>query len=73
MKEELQKMYDSEINVRISSFWDAQWRAEIMVDEWKSDWDVVNLDQIIPALQELILKYLPDSKYAKELKLKPKN
>ncbi len=49
MKEELQKIYDSEINVRIESFWDAGWRVAIMVgDKWKySTYFDLDLDQIV--------------------------
>lgn len=70
MKEELQKMYDSEINVNIKSFWDSEWQVSIMVGNvWFSteDFDICSLDEVIPALQELIKKHLPESKYAKEL------
>ncbi len=70
MEEELKKMYDSEINIRIQSFWDADWSVFIMVgDKWvgSEEFDVCNLDEIIPTLQDLIKKHLPNSKYAKEL------
>lgn len=59
-------MYDSEINVQIQSFWDAEWRVAVMVsDKWVFDFDVVSIDEIIPELQSLIKKYLPESHYAK--------
>ncbi len=70
MEDELQKIYDSEINIKISSFWDADWRVAIMVGEkWVTpeNYDIVDLKDIIPALQDLIKKHLPQSEYAKSL------
>jgi len=71
MEEELKKIYDSEINVQIQSFWDADWYVAIMVgDKWvkPEKYDCCNLEDVIPALQELIKKHLPNSEYAKNLK-----
>lgn len=70
MIEELQKIYDSEINIRIESFWDAEWRVAIMVNnEWKypSEYDICSLEEVVPCLKELIKKYLPESEYAKSV------
>jgi hypothetical protein len=70
MEKELQKIYDSEINVQIYSFWDAEWRVAVMVDgQWKhpSGYDIVSHRDIIPALQDAIKEHLPESKYAKDL------
>lgn len=70
MEEELQKMYDSEINVQINSFWDGGWRVAIgdHVNGFiRPDWDSCELHEVIPALQDLIRKYYPDSAYAKSL------
>lgn len=63
-------MYDSEINVRIESFWDAEWRVAIMVhNKWvyATNYDIVDFDEIISGLQDLIKEHLPDSAYAKTL------
>lgn len=70
MEEELQKIYDSEINVRIQSFGDADWKPYIMVGErWVGgNYDMCDLSEIIPCLQALIKEHLPDSEYAKSLK-----
>ena len=70
MEQELQNIYDSEINVRIYNFWDSEWRVAVMVgQEWISPkgYDIVSLREIIPALQELIRLHFPESYYAKSL------
>lgn len=72
MEQELKKMYDSEINVQISSFWDGGWRIALG-DELNGyihpEYDIIEeVEDIIPSLQELILKHLPDSTYAKNLR-----
>jgi len=70
MKQELKKIYDSEINVQISSFWDGGWRVAVgdeMNGYHRPDWDTCEIDEIIPALQELIKKHYPTSEYAKQL------
>lgn len=68
MEKELQKMYDSEINVGIQSFWDGSWTVWLgdqMNGYIRPKWDNCELDQVIPALQELIKEHLPESSYAK--------
>ena len=73
MKEELQKIYDSEINIKIESFWDAEWTVAVSVwneNKNRNDWIhscVLSIDEIIPELQRLIKKHFPDSVYAKSL------
>lgn len=70
MEQELQKIYDSEINVQITSLWDAEWRVAVMVgNEWKSPskYDICSLSEVITCLQDAIKEYLPESEYAKSL------
>lgn len=71
MQKELQKMYDSEINVRISSFWDGGWYVMVGDDMngfHRPKWDCCELHEVIPALQELIKEHYPNSKYAWSLR-----
>jgi hypothetical protein len=69
---ELQKIYDSEINVRIQidNFWDGGWRVAVGDDlnglHWY-DGDVKDVNGILPALQSLIKEHYPESVYAKSL------
>lgn len=70
MEHELKKIYDSEINIEISCFWDSGWQVRIgdSINGYKyPDWDCCELDEVIPALQELIKKHYPESEYAKSL------
>lgn len=71
MEEELKRLYDSEINVRIDCFWDGGWRV-MLGDESngykKPDWDSCELDEIVPAIRELACKHYPNSDYVKDLK-----
>lgn len=66
MKRELKKLYDSEINVRIDSFWDGGWRI-MLGDEMNgyknTRWDYCEMDEIVPALRELAREFYPESKY----------
>lgn len=70
MEEELQKMYDSEINMQIGCFWDGGWYVALgdSVNGFiRPEWDSCELREIIPALQELIKEHYPNSTYAKSL------
>ena len=70
MIEELQKMYDSEINVQISSFWDGEWKVAVgdkVNGFYYPKFDYCSLDEVIPTLQDLIKIHYPNSKYAKNL------
>lgn len=70
MEEELRKMYDSEINVQISSFWDGGWSVALgdeMNGYKRPKWQSCEIEEIIPALQELIKEHYPNSKYVREL------
>jgi hypothetical protein len=72
LEDELQKIYDSEINVRIDSFWDGGWRVALgdeMNGIIRPDWDSCDLEEVLPSLQELILKHYPYSTYAKSLQV----
>jgi hypothetical protein len=66
---ELQRIYDSEINIRISWLWDGG------IDVWIGDdtngylaqETVPSADEILPWLQEAIARFYPDSTYAQSL------
>ena len=69
--DELQKIYDSEINIRISWLWDGG------IDVWLGD-DVNGylaqetvgaVEDIVPWLQEAIAHFYPESSYANSLEL----
>jgi hypothetical protein len=70
MQDELQRMYDSEINVRIESFWDGDWKL-VLGDQLNGfierDGTVQRVEDIVPAPQGMIRKHFPDSKYARQL------
>lgn len=70
LQRELKKLYDSEINVQISSFWDGGWYVQLG-DEingfQKPDWDGCELKELVPAIRELAKKYYPNSQYVKHL------
>lgn len=69
---ELQKIYDSEINFKISTFWDGGFDIalgdELNGIEAKTTVDVA--DDIVPWLKENFLEHFPNSEYAKDLKLR---
>lgn len=70
MEKELQKMYDSEINVQISSFWDGEWHIAIgdkMNGYFYPEFDYCSLGEVISSLQDLIKTHYPNSKYVKDL------
>lgn len=71
LQKELKKLYDSEINVRIESFWDASWRVALGDSvngyQWP-EWDFCELDEIVDALRELAKEHYPNSTYTKNLK-----
>lgn len=70
LESELQLIYDSEINVRIESFWDGGWRVAVG-DEMNGlhwhDGTLSSVADILPALQSLIKEHFPNSTYAKSL------
>lgn len=69
MEKELQRIYDSEINVRIQSFWDGGFRVAVGDEmnglHWPK-WDSCEIKDIIPALQDLIREHYPQSAYARD-------
>ena len=66
---ELQKIYDSEINVSISWFWD-DGITVMLVDEmngFEAEENVRVVSEIVPWLQEAIAHFYPTSSYAASL------
>jgi hypothetical protein len=69
LETELQRIYDSEINVRIEWLWDGGITIRLG-DEMKgfdAEESVKSVSQILPWLQEAIAHFYPDSDYAKSL------
>jgi hypothetical protein len=66
---ELQKIYDSEINVEISWFWDGgiEVRLGDRLNGFLAETNVPLVAGIVPWLQEAIAHFYPDSTYAKGL------
>jgi hypothetical protein len=66
---ELQRIYDSEINVRISWLWDGGievWLGDD-VNGYLAQESVPSAAEIVPWLQEAIAQFYPGSTYAKSL------
>lgn len=61
-----QELHDSEINGRISCFYDSQWRAELGDDMngWKATRDADTFAGAEKALAEMACVYYPDSDFA---------
>jgi DNA-directed RNA polymerase subunit RPC12/RpoP len=69
LAEELQKIYDSEINVRISWLWDGGievWIGDDMNGYLAQD-SVSSAAEIVPWFQEAIAHFYPGSTYARDL------
>jgi hypothetical protein len=66
---ELQKIYDSEINVEIGWLWDGgiDVRLGDKMNGFLAEENVAAVDDILPWLQEAIAHFYPDSTYAKSL------
>ena len=66
---ELQRIYDSEINVSISWLWDGgiDVRLGDTMNGFLAEENVPSTDEIVPWLQEAIAHFYPDSTYAKSL------
>lgn len=64
----LQRLYDSEINWEISTFWDGGfiWRLGDEHNGWKASGNTNTLEEAISALAEAARKHFPDSAFAKE-------
>jgi hypothetical protein len=69
LAEELQRIYDSEINVRISWLWDGgiDVRLGDDVNGYLAEETVQSIAEIVPWLQEAISHFYPVSPYAKSL------
>src|SRR5438270_8487967 len=66
---ELQKIYDSEINVRISWFWDCGITIRLgdEMNGFEAEEEVPTIAGILPWLQEAIAHFYPQSTYAASL------
>ena len=66
---ELQKIYDSEINVRIGWFWDCgiEIRLGDDMNGYLAEETVRMVAEIVPWLQEAIAHFYPGSSYARSL------
>ena len=66
---ELQRIYDSEINVSISWLWDGgiDVRLGDAMNGFLAEENVPSTDEIVPWLQEAVAHFYPSSSYAKSL------
>ena len=71
LEDELQRIYDSEINVRISWLWDGgiDVRLGDEMNGYLAEENVSSAGDIVPWLQESIAHFYPHSTYAKSLDL----
>ena len=69
LENELQKIYDSEINVEISWFWDSGVTIKLgdPLNGYRAQTEVGTMAGILPWLQRAIAKHYPDSTYIKSL------
>ena len=69
LETELQRIYDSEINVRIDWLWDGgiDVRLGDELNGYLAQENASSIDGIVPWLQEMIAHFYPDSTYAKSL------
>lgn len=73
LEQELKKIYDSEINVHLDSFWDGGWHIQVG-DNMNGFHDAgygYSIEEVIPTLKELIKQHYPQSDYAKSLLSQP--
>jgi len=72
---ELRKIYDSEINVRISWLWDGGIDVRLGDDMngYLAEENVPSMSEILPWLQEAIAHFYPHSAYAASLDVEVKN
>ena len=65
LEDELQKIYDSEINVSISSLWDAGFDVKLgdEMNGFPEETQVRTVADILPWLQQAIAKHFPESQY----------
>ena len=69
LETELQRIYDSEINVRIDWLWDGgiDVRLGDELNGYLAPENASSIDGIVPWSQEMIAYFYPDSTYAKSL------
>ena len=69
LEHELQRIYDSEINVPISWLWDGgiDVRLGDEINGYPAEENFLSMADIVPWLQEAIAHFYPDSTYAKSL------
>jgi hypothetical protein len=69
LQQELQRIYDSEINVRIESFWDGGWRLLLgdALNGFTPQQSARTAEEIAPTLQAMIKEHYPDSAYARSI------
>jgi hypothetical protein len=67
LEKELQKIYDSEINVSISWFWDGGIDVKLgdEMNGYVAEEQLKRIDEILPWLQKAIAEHYPNSTYAK--------
>lgn len=70
LEQELQKIYDSELNVEISWFWDSGVDVKLgdKMNGFKAETNVEKIADILPWLQQAILEHYPMSTYARTLR-----
>lgn len=66
---ELQKIYDSEINISITTFWDAGYKLKLgdEANGYNAEGNVDTAEEIVPWFQKQIKLHYPKSKYVYEL------
>ena len=64
----LQKLYDSEINFEISTFWDAgfDWKLGDEMNGWKDGGNADTLDLAVQDLRAAAIKHFPGSVFARK-------
>jgi hypothetical protein len=69
LADELQKIYDAEINVRIGWFWDSgiEIRLGDEMNGYVAEENVRTMAEILPWLQEAIAHFYPESPYVASL------
>jgi hypothetical protein len=69
LEEELQRIYDSEINVEISWFWDSGVAIKLgdPMNGYVAQTEVKTMADVIPWLRAAIAKHYPNSTYIKNL------
>jgi hypothetical protein len=68
----LQRLYDSEINCCLSSFWDGGWTVKLgdATNGFVAEANVGSLDEAAQWLHEQAHEHFPDSEYAQKYPLR---